>query len=107
MPYLYLIKAKRRRLYKIGITSDLIRRRKQIKRSIDSEVVFFIFVAYAANYERWLHRRYKHRQHKLKINGGSEWFKFWLPLGVVFWMLLFFMIEWCSIFLFLTFLIWI
>lgn len=88
-------------LYKIGISKDV---KNRIRRIQKAKLVFYLPFIFAARYERFLHNRYRHLRVKNgRESGCTEWFKFWLPVRPVLWLLLFFGLEWGS----LIFLIWI
>ena len=88
--YLYLLKARNRLSYKIGITNNLKRRISEVNRGVKCKLVFAVPLLYAAKFERYLHKKYKHLRHDLKGTGKTEWFYFWLPVRPAFYMMLFF-----------------
>ena len=91
--YLYLLKAKHKARYKIGITKSVKRRLSEVNRDVESKLVFYVPLFYAAKFERYLHNRYKHLQRNMKGTGKTEWFYFWLPIRPMFFMLLFFIFQ--------------
>jgi hypothetical protein len=71
--------------YKIGISYDSRKRRKNISASISSEV-YIIFSAkfyYAEFIEKAMHALYSPLNAKMHGSGKGEWFWFFLPISPV------------------------
>ena len=94
MIYIYLIKAKNKAAYKIGITRSPKRRIKEINQDVPCRLLFAVPVLFAEWFEGYLHNRYKALQRQdMEGTGKTEWFYFWLPIRPAFWILGFFVLQ--------------
>ena len=108
MTYVYIFKERFAFCYKIGISKNVKKRLKRANQDTDCYLVCAFPLFWAYRIEQWLHKVYAHlNTPKEGINGGTEWFYFWLPFRPAFWMLLFFALEWGILLLIILILIWI
>jgi hypothetical protein len=92
--YLYILKAKKRFLYKVGITNNIKRRYKEINRNTPCYVILYVPLWFAKDYERYLHNKYRLKNREFGDGSGkTEWFFFYTPFRLMFWLLAFFLIE--------------
>jgi hypothetical protein len=56
--------------------------------------VFYFPLWFAKDYEQYLHKKYSHKNIKFgEASGKTEWFHFWLPIRLIFWLLVFILFE--------------